>query len=84
MSESAMPEIGGRRPIPVNVEAGKSLRPFRESVALRRLAQRHGFHSGRIQTRSCGRGLVLRLQALGEKTDVRRQSQKTLMNASDA
>jgi len=24
MSESAMPEIGGRRPIPVNVEAGKS------------------------------------------------------------
>jgi len=74
MSESAMPEIGGRRPIPVNVEAGKSLRPFRESVALRRLAQRHRLHTGRIQAGGCRRSMVLRLRALQQKANVRRES----------
>ena len=76
MSESALPEIGGRRPIPVNVEAGKSYWwcAFGESAVLRRLAQRHRLHTGRIQAGGCRRSMVLRLQALQQKANVRRES----------
>jgi len=83
--EGTMPEIGGRRPIPIMLEGGKSYwwcacgrsksQPFCDG---------HRFQSGRIQACSRRRGLVLRLQALGQETNVRRQSQKALMKASDA
>ena len=69
--EGTMPEIGGRRPIPIMLEGGKS---YWWCAILRRLAQRHGLHAGRIQARGGRRGLVLRLQALGQKTDVRWES----------
>jgi len=86
--EGTTPEIGGRRPIPIMLEGGKSYwwcacgrsksPPFCDG------SHKNRFQSGRIQARSRRRGLVLRLQTLGQETNVRRQSQKALMNASDA
>ena len=75
---SDMPEIGGKRPIPVNVEAGKSYwwcacgrsktQPFCDGSH-----KGTEFHAGRVQGRGVRGGVVLRLQALREKADVRRQ-----------
>jgi len=76
--DGAMPEIGGRRPIPIKLEAGKSYwwcACGRSKIAavLRRLAQGRLVQPDRIQACGGRRGLVLRLQALRQKADVRRQ-----------
>ena len=75
--DSTLPEIGGRRPIPIMLDRQEllvvRLRAFQIAAVLRRLAQRQPVQSGRIQACRSRRGLVLRLQALRQKADVRRQ-----------
>ena len=76
---SEMPEIGGRRPIPVDVEAGKSYwwcacgrskkQPFCDGSH-----KVTALHADRVQGREIRAGLVLRLQALRQKADVRRHA----------
>ena len=75
---NAQPEIGGRAPLAVDVEAGKSLlvvrlRALKEPAVLRRLAQGHGVFAGRVEGGAGGAGLVLRLQAHRQSAHVRRQ-----------
>ena len=75
---SEMPQIGGRAPITVDVEAGKSYwwcacGRLKEATVLRRFAQGDRLHAYRVQARKIREGLVLRLQAFGEKADVRRE-----------
>ena len=66
-----MPEIGGRAPLPIEVEAGKTywwcaLRALQVAAVLRRLAQGHGTsRRWNGQAQAAEQGLVLRLQALG-------------------
>ena len=76
---SATPEIGGRQPLPINVEAGKSYwwcacgrskkQPFCDGSH-----KGTRLHAGRVQGRQERGGLVLRLQAHRQAPDVRRQS----------
>src|SRR5262249_1612534 len=70
-----------RRPATHSDHAGRRqellvvrLRTFQIAAVLRPLAQRHRLQSSRIQARGRRRGLVLRLQAFGQETDVRRES----------
>jgi hypothetical protein len=72
---STMPEIGGRRPIPVKIEPEKSYwwcACGRSKVAavLRRIAQGHRLYPHGIQIGVRRGGVVLRLQTLIEKADV--------------
>ena len=66
-----MPEVGGRRPIPINVEAGKSYwwcacgRSKRKPFATART--RAPLYPGRVQGGEGRGGVVLRLQAGGKK-----------------
>ena len=57
------------------------LRQEQKSALLRRLAQGHGLHARRIHVGKIGKGVVLRLQALGEQAFVRRLAQEALAGA---
>ena len=80
---SEMPEIGGRQPIPIEVEAGKSYwwcacglsktQPFCDGSH-----KVTAFTPDRIQAGDLRGGVVLRLQALVEKAALRRQPQKAV------
>ena len=72
---SEMPEIGGRRPIPIEVEAGKSYwwcacgrsksQPFCDGSH-----KVTAFRPIEFKAEEIRGGLVLRLQALGQEADV--------------
>ena len=75
---NAQPEIGGRAPLAVDVEAGKSYwwcacGRSKSQPVLRRLAQGHGVFAGRVEGGADGAGLVLCLQAHRQPAHVRRQ-----------
>jgi hypothetical protein len=72
---NAQPEIGGRAPLAIDVEAVKKLlvvrlRALEESTVLRRFAQGHAILPGRVEGGSSGADLVLRLQAHRQPADV--------------
>ena len=77
---SEMPEIGGRQPIAVEVEAGKSYwwcacGRSQEATVLRRSHKVTAFTPVEFKAGRSGEGVVLRLQAIVEEADVRRQPQ---------
>ena len=78
MSMSDMPEIAGRAPLPVEVEAGKSYwwcacGRSKCAAVLRRLAQGQRLLADRVQGDREHQGLLLRLQAQRKEAAVRRQ-----------
>ena len=83
---SEMPEIGGRQPITVEVEAGKSYwwcacgrsQNHRFATDRTRSPRSRRSSSRRIKPKS----MVLRLQAIGEEAEVRRQPQETVERRS--
>ena len=79
------PDIRQKAPYPVEVEAGKTYwwcacGKKQEPALLRRLAQGRAVHAGRIQGNQIRKGVVLRLQALGNQAAVRRHAREALSN----